>query len=141
MVTNRAALVYGILFLIVGAVGFVPGITTPHTNPEITAQSGLGLLFGLFPVNLLHNAVHILFGIWGVLAARSLAGARTYFKAVAIIYAVLGVMGFIPGLRTTFGLIPLYSNDIWLHFLLAAVAAYFGFARRVEETTTAPAAR
>ena len=139
MNTNRFALIYGIVFLVVGVAGFIPGITTPHTHPEVTADSGLGLLFGLFPVNLLHNIVHVLFGIWGVFAARSLAGARTYFKSVAIIYAVLGVMGLIPGLRTTFGLIPLYSHDIWLHFLLAAIAAYFGFARR--EETTAAAAR
>jgi hypothetical protein len=75
MNTNRFALIYGIAFLIVGVAGFVPGITTPHTHPEITAQSGLGLLFGLFPVNLLHNIVHILFGIWGLFAMRSLGGA------------------------------------------------------------------
>jgi len=140
MNTNRFALIYGIVFLVVGVAGFIPGITTPHTHPEVTAQSGLGLLFGLFPVNLLHNIVHVLFGIWGIAAARSLGGARTYFRAVAVIYAILGVMGLIPALRSTFGLIPLYGNDIWLHFLLAAVAAYFGFVRS-EETTTASAAR
>ena len=140
MNTNRFALIYGIVFLVVGVAGFIPGITTPHSHPEVTAQSGLGLLFGLFPVNLLHNIVHVLFGIWGIAAARSLGGARAYFRAVAVIYAVLGVMGLIPALRSTFGLIPLYGNDIWLHFLLAAVAAYFGFVRS-EEPTTAPAAR
>jgi hypothetical protein len=140
MNTNRIALIYGIVFLVVGVAGFIPGITTPHTHPEVTAQTGLGLLFGLFPVNLLHNIVHVLFGIWGVFAARSLAGARAYFKSVAIIYAILGVMGLIPGLRTTFGLIPLYGHDIWLHFVLAGAAAYFGFARR-EETTAAHLAR
>lgn len=140
MNTSRFSLIYGIVFLIIGVAGFIPGITAPHTHPEVTAQSGLGLLFGLFPVNLLHNIVHVLFGIWGVFAARSLGGARAYFKSVAIIYAVLGVMGLIPGLRTTFGLIPLYSNDIWLHFVLAGVAAYFGFARR-EEPLTATAVR
>ena len=106
---------------------------------DMAAQSGLGLLFGLFPVNLLHNVVHVLFGIWGLFAARSPGGARGYFKSVAIIYAVLGVMGLIPGLRTTFGLIPLYGHDVWLHFLLAGVAAYFGFVRR-EEPTVASAA-
>jgi hypothetical protein len=137
MNTNRFALIYGIVFLVVGVAGFIPGITTPHTNPEIAADSSLGLLFNLFPVNLLHNIVHILFGIWGIAAARSLAGARAYFKSVAIIYAVLGVMGLIPGLRTTFGLIPLYSHDVWLHFLLAAVAAYFGFVRREEPVAAA----
>jgi hypothetical protein len=137
MNTSRFSLIYGIVFLVVGVLGFVPGITAPHTHPEVTAESGLGLLFGLFPVNLLHNIVHILFGIWGLSAARSLGAARTYFKAVAIIYAVLGVMGLIPGLRTTFGLIPLYGHDIWLHFVLAAVAAYFGFVRHEEPTVAA----
>jgi hypothetical protein len=138
MNTNRFALVYGIVFLLVGALGFVPGVTVPHTHPEVTADSNLGLLFNLFPVNLLHNIVHLLFGIWALFASRSVDSARTYFKSVAIIYAVLGVMGLIPGLRTTFGLIPLYGHDIWLHFLLAGVAAYFGFARR-DEVTAAPA--
>lgn len=137
MNTNRFALIYGIVFLVVGVLGFVPGITAPHSHPEVTAQSGLGLLFGLFPVNLLHNIVHILFGIWGLFAARTLGGARAYFKSVAIIYAVLGVMGLIPGLNTTFGLIPLYGHDIWLHFGLAAVAAYFGFVRHEEPTVAA----
>jgi hypothetical protein len=139
MNTNRFALVYGIVFLVVGVAGFVPGLTAPHTHPDMTAQSGLGLLFGLFPVNLLHNIVHVLFGIWGLFAARSFGGARAYFKAVAVIYAILGVMGLIPGLRTTFGLIPLYSNDIWLHFLLAGVAAYFGFVRAEQPVTATPA--
>ena len=140
MNTSRVALIYGIVFLVIGVAGFIPGITAPHTHPEMTAESGLGLLFGLFAVNLLHNIVHVLFGIWGIFAARSLGGARAYFKSVAIIYAILGVMGLIPGLRTTFGLIPLYGHDVWLHFVLAGVAAYFGFARR-EETAAATAVR
>lgn len=139
MNTNRFALIYGIVFLVVGVAGFIPGITTPHSHPEVTAETGLGLLFGLFPVNLLHNIVHVLFGIWGLFAARSLGGARVYFKSVAIIYAILGVMGLIPGLRSTFGLIPLYGHDIWLHFLLAGVAAYFGFVRRDEPSMASAA--
>lgn len=141
MSTNRFALIYGIVFLVVGVAGFIPGITAPHTNPDIAAQTGMGLLFGLFPVNLLHNIVHVLFGIWGLVAARSLGAARAYGKGVAVIYAVLGIMGLIPGLRTTFGLIPLYGHDVWLHFVLAAVAAYFGFVRHEAQPAAANAAR
>lgn len=40
------------------------------------------------------------------------------------------MMGLIPGLDTTFGLVPLFGNDVWLHILLAAPAAYFGFVHR-----------
>ena len=62
-----------------------------------------------------------------MLAYRSYAGARTYFRAVAIIYGLLTVLGLLPATNTTFGLIPIYGNDVWLHALIAAGAAYFGW--------------
>jgi hypothetical protein len=135
MALRRFALIFGIVFLIVGAGGFIPAMVAPHSHPDVTVTSGLGLELSLFPINVLHNIVHLLFGIWGLLASRSDDGARGYAKAVAIIYALLTVMGFIPALRlhTTFGLVPLYGNDIWLHALLAIVAGYFGFVYRRDE--------
>jgi uncharacterized protein DUF4383 len=48
------------------------------------------------------------------------------------VYAVLLVMGLIPGLDTVMGLVPLHGNDVWLHAGIAAVAAYFGFVRHAE---------
>lgn len=92
----------------------------------------------LFPVNWLHNLVHLAFGVWGLVASRGFGGARGYARAVAVIYAVLAVMGLIPVLRTTFGLIPLYGHDIWLHFAIAAVAAVFGFMRVSGAATARP---
>lgn len=124
------SLVFGIVFLAIGVLGFVPGFLQAHDNPAVHVDGGLGLLFGLFPVNWLHNLVHIAFGAWGLGAARSSSAGRIYAKSVAVIYAVLTLMGLLPFLNTTFGLIPIYGNDIWLHALLAAVAAYFGFAYR-----------
>jgi hypothetical protein len=142
MSTRTFALVFGIVFLIVGAGGFIPGLTLmDHSghpaDADVTVRSFFGYELGLFPVNLLHNIVHLAFGVWGLLAYKSLAASKGYAKGVAVIYAVLTVMGFIPGLNTTFGLIPLYGNDIWLHALLAGVAAYFGFVHkdRVDTTT------
>jgi len=136
MALRRFALIFGIVFLIIGAGGFIPGMVAPHSHPDVAVTSGLGLELSLFPINVLHNIVHLLFGVWGLLAARSDAGARGYAKATAIIYALLTVMGFIPALRlhTTFGLVPLYGNDIWLHALLAIVAGYFGFVHRADQT-------
>lgn len=138
------ALAYGIVFLLVGAAGFVPGLVThPAQDPNLAVEAGFGRLLNLFPVNMLHNLVHIVFGIWGLAAYRSLSGARVYARSVAVIYAVLAVMGLIPMLNTTFGLIPLYGHDVWLHILLAAVAAYFGWAtvRTDEPATTTTAAQ
>jgi len=126
------ALVFGIVFLAIGVAGFIPGLTPAHTHPDVTFETGLGLLFGLFPVNLLHNLVHIVFGIWGLAASRAILAARTYARAVAVIYAVLALMGLISigRIYTTFGLIPLYGHVVWLHALLAIVAGYFGWMYR-----------
>lgn len=124
------AALYGVVFVLVGLAGFVPGLSPEHAHPGVTVTTASRLVFGLFPVNVLHNLVHILFGLWGLLAARSVVGARFYGRAVAVIYGVLTVAGLIPGLDTLFGLVPLFGNDVWLHALLAAVAAYFGFVHR-----------
>lgn len=130
MKTRYFALVYGIIFLVVGIAGFIPGLLMPSAADHVLAVDAMsGRLLGLFPVNILHNIVHILFGLWGLAAYRSFGAARLYAQVVAVVYAILAVMGFIPVLNTTFGLVPLYGHDIWLHALLAAVAAYFGFAR------------
>lgn len=132
---RRFALVFGIVFLLIGAAGFIPGVTQPHDHPAVMFKAGLGLVFGLFPVNLLHNLVHLLFGAWGLAAARSDAAARAYGKGVGIVYALLTVMGLISAmsLYTIFGLVPLYGHDIWLHALLAAGGLYFGFVHRQEQ--------
>jgi hypothetical protein len=123
------ALLFGMVFLAIGALGFVPGMVTPGSHPGMTMTEGYGLLLGLFPVNLLHNVAHLLFGIWGVLS-RSAAAARNYFRGVAVIYGLLTVMGLIPATSTTFGLVPLFGHDIWLHAVLAAAGAYFGWLHR-----------
>ena len=128
------ALIYGITFVIVGIAGFLPFLLTPYGagDPNLAVEAGAGKLFGLFPVNILHNLVHLAFGIWGLVVWRSMPKSRTYAKAVAIIYAILVLMGFFPALRTTFGLIPLHGHDIWLHVLLAGGAAYFAWGYRPE---------
>jgi hypothetical protein len=123
------ARIAGIAFILVGLLGFIPGITQspPPNAPDLAVETGYGWLLGLFPVNLLHNLVHIALGAWGLAAARAWDSARLYARGTAIIYAVLAVMGLVPGLNTLFGLAPLFSHDVWLHALLAAVSAYFGF--------------
>jgi hypothetical protein len=127
------ALIYGVVFVVVGIAGFIPPLVTyPEATADVAVQVGHGRLLGLFPVNLLHNIVHLAFGIWGLAVYRSLSGARTYAKAVAIVYAVFAIMGLIPVLNTVFGLVPLYGHDVWLHIVLAAIAGYFGFAYKAE---------
>jgi hypothetical protein len=135
MSTRTFALVWGIVFLVIGAAGLVPGLLhAPAMNdPDLTVRTMYGRELGLFPVNILHSLVHLLFGAWGVMAYRSWDAARIYARATAIVYAVFVVMGLVPSLNTTFGLVPLFSHDVWLHVILAAGAAYFGFVHRDDD--------
>ena len=129
MTTRYFALVFGIAFLLAGILGFIPGLLTePVGGPDLAVDAGYGLLLGLFPVNILHNIVHIALGVWGIAAWRTFTASRAYGRGLAVIYVVLAVMGLIPVLNTTFGLVPLWGHDIWLHALSAIVAAYFGWA-------------
>lgn len=126
------ARLFGVIFLIVGIAGFIPALAPAHSHPDVSMDSSLGLLFGLFPINTLHNVVHLIFGLWALIASSSFTASRVYFRSVAVIYALLAVMGAISAgnLYTTFGLIPLYGNDIWLHALIALASAYLGFLHR-----------
>ena len=109
------ARVFGAIFIVVGALGFVPALV-PGGN-----------LLGLFPVNAVHNLVHVGLGVWGVIAGASLAASLIYFRGIAIVYGVLSVLGLIPATNTLFGLAPIHGADVVLHAVLALIAAYLGF--------------
>ena len=125
------ALVFGIIYVLVGILGFIPGLAPHHADmTPIAIDSFYGRLMGLFPVNILHNIVHLAIGAWGIIASRSVSGARFYGKGLAIIYGLLAILGLIPGANTMFGLVPIYGHDVWLHAGSALIAAYFGFIAR-----------
>ena len=130
MNTGMMATVFGVVFVLVGVVGFFPSPPPMHA-PPLTLEHGHGLALGLFPINTLHNIVHLVFGLMGILAARGmLMSARGYAQFVAVAYGLLVVLGLLPQTNTTFGLIPIYGADVWLHAIIAAAAAYFGFVAR-----------
>jgi hypothetical protein len=117
----------GIVFVLVGILGFVPALVAapPMNAPEMSTE--YGLLFGLFPVNFLHNVVHLGTGVWALFAYKDVPNARFFNQTLAVLYGLLTIMGLIPVLNTTFGFIPLFGHDIWLHAIIAIGAAYFGF--------------
>ncbi len=129
MRTRLFALIVGIAYVLAGIAGFIPGISPEHDPRDLAVNTAYRDVLGLFPANILHHFVHLAIGVLGILAYRSFAAARTYSRALAILYAVLGIMGLIDAgnINTTFDLIPLFGNDIWLHLGTAAIAAYFGF--------------
>jgi Domain of unknown function (DUF4383) len=131
MNTKAFALILGVVFLAVGVLGFVPAAVQPYSGPALSFDKNQGDLLGLFPVNLLHNCVHLLFGVLGVMAFMSgSAASKTFAQVVGVAYILLAILGAVPVdiVRTTFGFIPIHGNDIWLHALIGVVASYVGFA-------------
>jgi hypothetical protein len=129
MMTRRFALVVGIIYLVIGIAGFIPGLVQGQEYPDLAVDAGSGALLGLFPVNVVHHLVHLLVGVLGIAAYRAFDSARLYARGLAIVYGVLAVMGLISAanLHTMFGLTPLFSHDVWLHAGTAIIAAYFGW--------------
>ncbi|MGK7918063.1 MAG: DUF4383 domain-containing protein [Prochloraceae cyanobacterium] len=122
------ALVIGIVYVLIGILGFIPAlISSVVSAPTIAVSTGYGYLLGLFPVNILHNLLHLGIGVWGIVMSRRFDDAHLFARTIAIIFTVLTILGLIPLTNTIFGLMPLFGHDIWLHALTALIAAYFGF--------------
>jgi hypothetical protein len=109
-------MLFGIVFLAIGILGFVPGITTNE------------MLLGIFMVNTVHSIVHIASGAVFLIASMSGAGAaRLWFQIFGLIYAVVAIMGFVVGNGMIFNLISNNTADTWLHVVLAVVMLLIGF--------------
>ena len=120
---------FGIVFLIGGLMGLVPLflVPPPIDAPPTNLALLYGYLLGLFPVNLLHSLLNIVVGAWGISAGSGRSDATRFARSIAILFGVLAVMGILPMLKTMLGMMPLYGNDVWLHGLSAAIAAYVGW--------------
>ncbi|MFJ3386068.1 MULTISPECIES: DUF4383 domain-containing protein [unclassified Curtobacterium] len=125
--TQKGALLFGVVFLIVGIAGFIPGLTMDMGSMSMAGHGSMALLLGLFQVSVLHNIVHLLFGIVGVAAARSAGGARLYLLVGGIIYAVLFIYGlFTASMTGAANFVPLNSADNVLHAFLAVAMIILG---------------
>ncbi|WP_114559109.1 DUF4383 domain-containing protein [Desertihabitans aurantiacus] len=116
---QKAALVVGVVFLLVGVLGFIPGITTNYDTMSFASHHSEAMLLGIFQVSILHNIVHLLFGVAGLVLARSVSGARSYLVVGGIIYAVLFIYGLLVPQDSAANFVPLNLADDILHLVLA----------------------
>ena len=109
------ALLAGAAFLLVGILGFVPGITTGFADLSFAGRHSEAHLLGLFQISVLHNAVHLLFGVVGLTAARSIPGARGFLIGAGATYLLLTVYGFLVGHDSPANFVPVNTADNLLH--------------------------
>ena len=115
---RTAAKVVGAVFLLVGVLGFVPGITSNYGGMGFAGPESTAMLLGLFQVSILHNIVHLLFGVAGILMSRTDSGSRTFLVGGGAIYLVLWLYGLVIDFNSAANFVPLNSADNWLHLLL-----------------------
>lgn len=120
---QRVATVFGAVFLVVGALGFTA--TGIHMGGMQMDATSAPLLLGLFPVNALHNLVHLAFGLWGIWAGRGAGRAVAYALGSGAVYLLLAIVGMLT--PTLLGIVPIGGYDVVLHLVLAVVLASFGF--------------
>ncbi|RFU39164.1 DUF4383 domain-containing protein [Actinomadura logoneensis] len=125
---GKAALVVGAVFLVVGILGFIPGITTHYGGMKFAGHMSEAKLLGLFNVSILHNIVHLLFGLAGIALARNPVTARGYLLGGGVIYLVLWLYGLVIDQHGSANFIPVNTADNWLHLLLGLGMIALGFA-------------
>ncbi|WP_433723918.1 DUF4383 domain-containing protein [Nocardia sp. CA-129566] len=111
-----AAMTVGAVFLSVGILGFIPGVTTDFDSMRWAEHHSHAQLLGLFTVSVLHNVVHLAFGIAGLLAGVRAATARAYLIGGGGIYLVLWLYGLLIDQTSAANFVPLDTADNWLHF-------------------------
>ena len=137
--TTAAAV--GAVFLLVGVLGFIPGIVSDYDTLEFAGHESEAELLGLFQVSILHNIVHLLFGVAGLVLARSIRGAQSFLIGGGIIYLVLWIYGLAIDHDSTANFVPLNDADNWLHLLLGAGMIALGLVlspRRDKTSVTSP---
>jgi arginine exporter protein ArgO len=116
---QSAALAVGGVFLAVGILGFIPGITSDYDTMTFASEDSDAELLGIFQVNALHNLVHLLFGVVGIAASRAFDASRLYLVGGGVIYAVLWIYGLVVDFDSGANFVAINTPDNWLHFVLA----------------------
>jgi len=116
---QKGAALVSIVFLLVGVAGFIPGITANYSALRFAGHHSEAQLFGYFQISVLHNVVHLLFGVAGLLLARTALGARNFLLYGGLAYAVLFFYGILIEYQSSANVVPFDDADNALHFALA----------------------
>jgi uncharacterized membrane protein YiaA len=131
------ATIVAAVFLLVGILGFIPGITTSYDQLSFAGHMSGAMLLGIFQVSVLHNIIHLLFGVVGLALARSTPGAVNYLIGGGVIYLVVWIYGLLVAESSQANFVPLNNADDWLHLLLGVGMVALGlFGRSASRETT-----
>lgn len=113
-----AAAAVGTVFLLVGVAGFIPGLTSNLDALEIAGHESDAKLLGLFEVSVLHNLIHLAFGVAGLVLARTWSGAKAFLIYGGVLYLVVAAYGWLVDHGDDANFVPFNEADNWLHVVL-----------------------
>lgn len=117
--------VAGVSFLVLGILGFIPGIID-YDALALAGRDSTAEIFGLFRVSVLHNLIHLAFGVAGLAMSRTAIASRFFLVGGGIAYWVLWLYGLFAEQHTAANFLPYNHADNWLHFVLGAVMIAVG---------------
>ena len=123
MTAKTAALAIGIIFIVVGLLGFID-------NPIVGSSEK-----AIFHADTVHNMVHIISGLLFVLVAMAApASASTVMVIFGIVYLLIGIVGITSvgenGMAKVLGFLHVNAADNYLHIALGIVIALAGMITR-----------
>jgi len=113
------AAVFGLAFLLAGIGGFIPGVTQDTDGLSLYGTDSTAELLGLFRVSVVHNIVHLLFGV-GLLAALRDSWSKVYLLGGAVAYGAVLAYGLVVDQESDANLLPINDEDNLLHIALTA---------------------
>ncbi|MDW3847870.1 DUF4383 domain-containing protein [Micromonospora sp. BRA006-A] len=123
---RRIASGFAVLLLLLGALGFVPGVTSHFADLRFAGPGSGARLFGVFQVSVVHNLVHLVLGVAGLVLARTVAGARAFLVGAGAVYLALWLYGLAVDRRDAANALAVNRADSWLHLLLGATMLALG---------------
>jgi hypothetical protein len=135
-----AANTVGAAFLLLGFLGFVPGITTHYGDLALAGHGSAAMLFGIFQVSILLNVVYLLYGWRGVVGSRTAVSARNYFVGGGIVFGILWLFGLVVDKSGSSNIFAINAADNWWHLVLCLGMVGLGMvmARRTTSTSGDP---
>jgi hypothetical protein len=136
---RNVAYLFAAFFVLAGILGFIPGAVTGHDTMTFSGHESDAMLFGVFEVSVLHNIVHLVFGVAGLVLARTVRGARAFLIGGGIVYLLLWIYGLVIDKGGSGNFLPLNTADDWLHFGLGIAMVVLGLAMRTRLGRATPA--
>lgn len=122
---QMAALLFGVVFLLVGVAGFVPGLTADFERLDVFGDVAARLL-GVFGINWLENLVHLAYGVGGLVLAATAPKARAYFVGGGALYMLVALYGFVVGTHHEGNILGVNQASNWLHVVLSLTMVGIG---------------